>query len=50
MLRLGDGPMTMPVYELSDEVLFPPVDHAEDGLLAVGGDLRPERLDRKSVV
>lgn len=34
----------MPVYLLSDEILFPPVDHAEDGLLAVGGDLSPERL------
>ncbi len=34
----------MPIYELNDEVLFPPVDHAEEGLLAVGGDLRPERL------
>jgi leucyl/phenylalanyl-tRNA--protein transferase len=34
----------MPVYRLSNEVLFPPVDHAENGLLAVGGDLSPERL------
>jgi leucyl/phenylalanyl-tRNA--protein transferase len=34
----------MPVYLLGDEILFPPVDHAEDGLLAVGGDLSPERL------
>jgi leucyl/phenylalanyl-tRNA---protein transferase len=34
----------MPVYRLSDEILFPPADHAEDGLLAVGGDLSPERL------
>lgn len=36
----------MPVYLLSpDEVTFPPADHADvDGLLAVGGDLRPERL------
>jgi leucyl/phenylalanyl-tRNA---protein transferase len=34
----------MPVYLLSDEILFPPVDHAENGLLAVGGDLSPERL------
>ena len=36
----------MPVYLLGDEVLFPPVDHAENGLLAVGGDLGPERLLR----
>ena len=35
----------MPVYRLPDAVRFPPVDHAEkSGLLAVGGDLSPERL------
>jgi leucyl/phenylalanyl-tRNA--protein transferase len=34
----------MPVYLLGDEILFPPVEHAENGLLAVGGDLSPERL------
>lgn len=35
----------MPVYELSGDLAFPPLDHAEpDGLLAVGGDLSPERL------
>jgi leucyl/phenylalanyl-tRNA--protein transferase len=34
----------MPLYLLSDAILFPPVEHAEDGLLAVGGDLSPERL------
>jgi leucyl/phenylalanyl-tRNA---protein transferase len=34
----------MPVYRLDDRLAFPPPDHAEDGLLAVGGDLRPERL------
>ncbi|MEZ4366027.1 MAG: leucyl/phenylalanyl-tRNA--protein transferase [Kofleriaceae bacterium] len=34
----------MPVYRLGPELEFPPVDLAEDGLLAVGGDLRPERL------
>ena len=34
----------MPVYRLSDRILFPPADHAENGLLAVGGDLSPERL------
>jgi len=35
----------MPVYRLPDEFAFPPPDHAEpDGLLAAGGDLRPERL------
>ncbi len=35
----------MPVYRLADELAFPPPAEAEDGgLLAVGGDLRPERL------
>ncbi len=37
----------MPVYRLPDEICFPPVDHAvKGGLLAVGGDLSPERLLR----
>ena len=35
----------MPVYLLDDTVRFPPPAHAEpSGLLAIGGDLRPERL------
>ena len=35
----------MPVYRLSDEVVFPAPELAEEsGLLAIGGDLRPERL------
>lgn len=34
----------MPVYRLDRTIAFPPPEHAEDGLLAVGGDLRPERL------
>ncbi len=34
----------MPVYRLINEIVFPPPSHAEGGLLAVGGDLRPERL------
>jgi leucyl/phenylalanyl-tRNA--protein transferase len=35
----------MPVYRLPAEILFPPVTHAmKSGLLAVGGDLSPERL------
>jgi len=35
------------VYRLIDELVFPPPDHAEpNGLLAVGGDLRSERLIR----
>ena len=34
----------MPIYRLDERLLFPPPEEAEDGLLAVGGDLRPERL------
>lgn len=35
----------MPVFALTDELIFPSPEYAEDdGLLAVGGDLRPERL------
>jgi leucyl/phenylalanyl-tRNA--protein transferase len=34
----------MPVYLLGDELVFPPVTGAEDGLVAVGGDLSTERL------
>ena len=34
----------MPIYRLTEELVFPPPTEAEDGLLAVGGDLRPERL------
>ncbi|HEY4175353.1 MAG TPA: leucyl/phenylalanyl-tRNA--protein transferase [Kofleriaceae bacterium] len=34
----------MPVFRLDDKLVFPPVHLAEDGLLAIGGDLSPERL------
>lgn len=35
----------MPVYALPKAHVFPPVSHAEpDGLLAVGGDLAPDRI------
>lgn len=35
----------MTIYQLPPEPLFPPPEHAEDeGLLAVGGDLSPQRL------
>jgi len=35
----------MPVYQLTDNLIFPPPELAEkDGLLAIGGDLSPERL------
>lgn len=35
----------MPIFALEPELIFPPVHLAEpDGLLAIGGDLSPERL------
>lgn len=34
----------MPVFRLDERLLFPAPEQAEDGLLAVGGDLSPERL------
>lgn len=35
----------MPVYRLTEQIIFPPPELAEpDGLLAVGGDLRVQRL------
>lgn len=35
----------MPIFQLTEEILFPPVDLAEpNGLLALGGDLSEERL------
>ncbi|HMK27566.1 MAG TPA: leucyl/phenylalanyl-tRNA--protein transferase [Chitinophagaceae bacterium] len=35
----------MPLFALDNELIFPPVHLAEpDGLLAIGGDLSPERL------
>lgn len=36
----------MPIYRLSDDVVFPPaaLADAETGILAVGGDLSPQRL------
>lgn len=34
----------MPVFRLDDRLVFPPPELAEDGLLAVGGDLSPQRL------
>jgi leucyl/phenylalanyl-tRNA--protein transferase len=38
-------PHTVPIYRLSERVEFPPAELAESsGLLAIGGDLRPERL------
>src|SRR5262245_15828062 len=39
--------LPVPVYRLDERLVFPRPDLAdEDGLLAVGGDLRPERLLR----
>lgn len=40
----ADARPEMPVYLLGPEIVFPPVEEAEHGLLAVGGDLRTERL------
>ena len=35
----------MPVYQLPEQLIFPDPEEAEpEGLLAVGGDLSPERL------
>lgn len=34
----------MPVFLLNDDIIFPPIHKAWKGLLAVGGDLSPERL------
>jgi leucyl/phenylalanyl-tRNA--protein transferase len=37
--------LLMPVFQLDERLVFPPPELADpDGLLAVGGDLRPERL------
>lgn len=41
---LGAMFVPVPVYALSRALRFPPPEHAEDGLVAVGGDLSPERL------
>jgi leucyl/phenylalanyl-tRNA--protein transferase len=35
----------MPIFQLNEKIQFPPPEYAEDnGLLAIGGDLCPERL------
>ncbi|MEN9447204.1 MAG: hypothetical protein RJA25_494 [Bacteroidota bacterium] len=34
----------MPIFRLNDRLDFPPVEGAEDGIVAIGGDLSPERL------
>ena len=34
----------MPVFRLDERLVFPPPELAEEGLLAVGGDLSPRRL------
>lgn len=34
----------MPIYSLTSELIFPPVEGAEDGIVAIGGDLSPDRL------
>ena len=36
----------MPIYQLpDDEIVFPPVSGAVDGIVAIGGDLSIERLE-----
>ncbi len=42
--KCDDDQQRMPVYVLPKQLVFPSPEDAEDGLLAVGGDLRPERL------
>ena len=34
----------MPIYQLTKELIFPPVEGAEDGVVAIGGDLSTKRL------
>jgi leucyl/phenylalanyl-tRNA--protein transferase len=34
----------MPIYQLNESIVFPPVEGAEDGIVAVGGELSAERL------
>lgn len=34
----------MPIFLLNDRIDFPPVEGAEEGIVAIGGDLSPERL------
>ncbi len=34
----------MPIYSLNEDLVFPHPTLAEDGILAIGGDLSPERL------
>ena len=34
----------MPIYQLTDDYEFPHPEGAEDGIVAIGGDLNPERL------
>ena len=42
---IDDSPFNMPVFALTNQLIFPPVHLAEpDGLLAIGGDLSTERL------
>lgn len=34
----------MPIYLLDNRIIFPSIEHTEDGILAIGGDLSIERL------
>src|ERR1041384_154702 len=43
--KIAVGILSMPIFRLVDDVVFPPPDYADpSGLIAVGGDLSPERL------
>ena len=34
----------MPIYLLDERIIFPAIENTEEGILAIGGDLSPERL------
>ena len=34
----------MPIYQLSEDYNFPDPEGAEDGIVAIGGDLNPKRI------
>src|SRR6187549_1004463 len=43
--KIAVGILSMPIFRLVDDVVFPPPDYADaSGLIAIGGDLSCERL------
>src|SRR6476620_7502990 len=43
--KIAVGILSMPIFRLVDDVVFPPPDYADpSGLIAVGGDLSSDRL------